>query len=513
MLRRFNILLVASLFGAAALRAQLPPVEARIAGLEENAEYMALLREDVRLQFQEDSIVRAVDALRRRLRENPSEQALRAREILELENRIFEVRNAKGRTIDRINTIEQEWVLANLGAPGSVAAEPAGPSFGELPDSLKVRNLVANRCFVEQLAPEDYAALRQAQRMESQAADFIVRYFVNYAALNELAAAYAAAQTEEEALDIHGRFTTLQGVNGVLADSLARTWEYVFDNKSYAYDYMMDKLGREELLTREEERRAATARELTALRGTTASDEVAAYFLHKRLTLDYERAVAEELALGTARDSLDAAANRLKTFDFRVPPVEVAERTFILYDSILFSKTPQYTYQNPIPECRVYALGTIYRILLGTFNTKRAASTFRGAYPLCYRIDEQEKWCYFAGGFATREEAEAAQEVLKKHGFLRPEVVVWTDGVYRNLSQDPEAAAAVYRVEITGGETLSEAMKAQIQQTAPEADLSRVGDRLFVVGSFDDRAVADRLAAELQALDGALEIKVTEIAE
>ena len=43
------------------------------------------------------------------------------------------------------------------------------------------------------------------------------------------------------------RFTTntrlLQGFNRVLADSLSDAWNYIFDNKSYAYGYLMDKCG------------------------------------------------------------------------------------------------------------------------------------------------------------------------------------------------------------------------------------------------------------------------------
>ena len=45
---------------------------------------------------------------------NPAARQQYSQEILQLESRIFEIRNAKGRLIDRINTIEQEWVLANL---------------------------------------------------------------------------------------------------------------------------------------------------------------------------------------------------------------------------------------------------------------------------------------------------------------------------------------------------------------------------------------------------------------
>ncbi len=494
-----------------ALRAQQPAVEARIAGLENNEEYMSLLREDAVLQQREDSIVNAVAQLRRQLREDPAQRQLHSRRILQLESRIFEIRNAKGRLIDRINTIEQEWVLANLDSGVSTLGSVREDPVSEIPDSLKRRNLVDNLYFREHLAAADYEALQRAQHLEPRAEEYVNRFMANYGTLSELAASYAAVGTEAEAMEIYERLNALQGVNRVLSDSLAAVWNYIFDNKSYAYGYLLDELGREEILSREEEALSQASRRLTELRGTTASEAVTDYLLRKRVIVDYETEVAGVLALDAARDSLRGVAAQLAQIDLQLPRIDVAERYFLDYDSVAFSSTPKYSYQHPIPECKVYANGTIYRILLGTFNTKRAAATFRGAYPLFYLINDDDKWCYYTGGFATLEEAQEAQKILKEHGFLRPEIVVWTDGVSRNLSRDPEAQNILYRVEITGTEALSDAVKETIARTAAGHELSRVGQQLFIVGGFDDRAVADRLADAVRQLDPALEIKVVEM--
>lgn len=506
------ISLCVALFCTGAALAQLPDTEARIAGLERNEEYMALLREDAQLQNREDSIVNAVERLRQRLRENPAAREGYSEEILQLESRIFEIRNAKGRLVDRINTIEQQWVMENLDGAVRQSAAPAAER-PEIPDSLKVRNLVHNPYFREQLPAADYEALRRAQRMELQAVDYVNRYWANYGTAAELAEAYAAAPDEASATEIYDRYKAVEGFNRVLADSLAGAWNYIFDNKSYAYGYLMDLLRQDDLLAREEERLSEAMREVSQLRGQMASDEVADYFLRKRVLVDYETAVAEVLALDAARDSLRGVAAQLQGIDFRLPKIALAERYFLDYDSIAFSKTPKYSYQHPIPECKVYAHGTIYRLLLGTYNTKRAAATFRGAYPLCYLVNEEGKWCYYAGGYATLAEAEAAQKMLRAHGFVRPEIVVWTDGQMRNLSREPEAGSVLYRVEITGAEALSDEVRKAIAETAEGVEFSRVGQQLFVVGTFADRAVADRVAAAVRETDPALEIKVAEIAE
>ena len=115
-------ILLCALFAAGSLGAQQLDVKARIAGLEKNGEYMSLLREDALLQAREDSVVRVVERTRTLLREDPERRQQYSQEILALENRIFEIRNAKGRLIDRINTIEQEWVLSNLDAGGAGGA-------------------------------------------------------------------------------------------------------------------------------------------------------------------------------------------------------------------------------------------------------------------------------------------------------------------------------------------------------------------------------------------------------
>lgn len=54
--------------------------------------------------------------------------------------------------------------------------------------------------------------------------------------------------------------------------------------------------------------------------------------------------------------------------------------------------------QKPIPECKVYANGTIYRILLER-SIPSAPPRLSGGYPLCYQINDEGKWCYYTGGF------------------------------------------------------------------------------------------------------------------
>ena len=509
--RRICVLAGAACFGTMVLQAGQPSVEARIAGLENNVEYMTLLVEDAELQIREDSVVRAVEGMRQRLRENPEEGRRCAEEILELENLIFEIRTAKGRLIARINTIEQDWVLANLNG-AAPSPEPVAESVPEVPEEAQARNLVYNPCFRAGLSAADHAALLQAQRLETDAAECMKRYVANHTTLRQLAESYRTASVESEAIALYDRYMMLDAENRALADSLSGLWNFIFDNKSYAYDYLLDKLGHEDLLAAQEDAVAEAARSMAELEGTTASDEIVDYVLRKQVIVDYETTVAGALGLAKASDSLRSVAMQLCAVDYRLPRQTIEERSFLVFDDVAFSSVPQYTAKHPIPECRVHARGTIYRVLLGTYRTQRPPTIFRGAYPLFYTVDKQGQWRYFAGGFATRQEAEEAQARLKKRGFVRPEVVVWNDGVYRNVTVDGEAAPGVFCVEIDTSDPLSDEVKAAIARTARHAGLSRAGQK-FVVGMFDDRAAAERVESAIRQAAPELEIKVAETTE
>lgn len=507
-MRRTNLLTtLVLLLTALGASAQEVRVEPRIAGLEQHAEYMSLLKEDTLLQMREDSVAAVIVRARQMLRDDEANRAVYAEQIMQGENRIFELRNAKGRVIERINTIEQEWVLQNMNAQQPPESTPVEQEWSE---ASLCRNLVQNPPFSRYLAMPDYNALQLAQRREMVAVDYVNRFLINYYALDELATSYSTVATELEATELMERFTALDHLNTALADSLQTVWNYIYDNKSYAYDYLMEALGREAQLDRQSERYAAAAREMVQLEGETASDAVADYFVRKKTLVEYETAVAEELGLKEAVDSLREAATQL--VDFKLPPVAIKQRYFLQYDSIEFVSRPRYTASNPIPECKIYQHGTMYRVLIGTFTPNRPVSIFRGTVPLSYQETEEGKWRYFAGGFATEEEAEAARALLKKRGFSNPQVVVWVDGRYRNLAEDqPSATAAGYRIEIHGVEALSDAVR-EVLSTAEDVELSRVGASLFVVGTFTDKMEVDRVAEAMRATDTALDVRVKELA-
>ena len=510
---RKGFFLLAVLVAAGAAEASAQEVTARIAGLEGNAEYMEMLREEASLQAREDSVTMVVNRVRRQLRDDPAQRAVYSAEILRCEEQLFSIRTERGRLTDRINTVEQDWVLANLDL-SSPSTTTAGRAAGApLPDSLQTADLVHNAYFREQLPQADYRALLSAQRRERTAFDLAAACAANYEAIEELKISYDTITAETPAAVLYERYRTLQSLNRSLCDSLQRVWGAVYDNKNYAYAYVLDRLGRDDLLAKTEEQLAGVRQQMASERGRYYADELTDYLLQKRALVDVETELAGALGLTAARDSLARAAAGLRIVDYRLPKLFIEERMFLEYEPIGFVTPAKYNASHHIPEVKVYERGTIYRILLGTYtNRTNGGYLFKGAYPLGYEKVEG-KYAYYAGGYRTLDEARAAQEQMKKKGFRRPEIVVWNDGERTNLADAAEQGnAPMFRVEIGGLDGFPEELRAAVQAVAGESEISRAG-RHFIVGPLADKAVADKVAEAVMQQNASLEVKIVEIVE
>ena len=306
---RKGFFLLAVLVAAGAAEASAQEVTARIAGLEGNAEYMEMLREEASLQAREDSVTMVVNRVRRQLRDDPAQRAVYSAEILRCEEQLFSIRTERGRLTDRINTLEQDWVLANLDL-SSPSTTTAGRAAGTpLPDSLQTADLVHNAYFREQLPQADYRALLSAQRRERTAFDLAAACAANYEAIEELKISYDTITAETPAAVLYERYRTLQSLNRSLCDSLQRVWGAVYDNKNYAYAYVLDRLGRDDLLAKTEEQLAGVRQQMASERGRYYADELTDYLLQKRALVDVETELAGALGLTAARASKSACSS------------------------------------------------------------------------------------------------------------------------------------------------------------------------------------------------------------
>lgn len=508
-----SIILLISILSLSVVCAQSqPPIKARIAGLENNAEYMELLADGVRLQQQEDSVMRVVEQNRRLFSEDPANRAKYGEAILALEEQVFSLRNRKGDIFGRINTIEQDWLIENMssGQPAQVVVEEAVADTVIEQASVQTTRIVDDIHFVTELDSTDYVALQRAQNDELKVVEFVNMFSENHAAMESIRVQYEQTQDAAEASRLYSNYQVLKGLCSALNDSISTRWSTIFDAKSFAYNFMLEKNRRDDLLENCELALSQALQRAAADRGRYASDAMSSYFNTKQSLVATEIELARMFGLGLAQDSLKMVSRQLETIDYRLPKIEIEERFFLAYEPIGVSSPARYNSRNPIPECEIYERGTIYRVLLGTFSSQQPISIFKGVYPLYKLKTEEGKYRYFAGGFATEAEVDEAQIRLKNMGFKRPEATVWIDGVYTNLVEVREAEGdktQMFRVEIAGIEQMTPELRAALDQSAADKDITRINGR-FIVMSFAEREQADEVAA---AVVGAVEGATVEV--
>ena len=478
-------------------------ISVRIPELEDNKEYIELLRNDVRMRQKSDSLMGVIRDIRGNLSRNAEQSdslsQMRSDSLLlalnDTENAVYSMRSQMIKLVDRINAIEQEFLLASIGNLRSASEQSTGSIF-------------TNDYFRKSIDSEDYSILMKANAQEGEANEYARTYVSNHDSIKQMYDKYVMARTEAEAEAIYGDMATIMDENVALERKLAATWADIYDQKSYVYSYFFEKEGREDVLDLTEDLIAEAREEKLAAIDNCASETLVDYHLQKQVILNYETYVAKLLNVTSAIDSLSNASRAVRQIDYRIPVIDIERRSFVNYEAIEFSTRSPYTSSNPIPECVIYEYGTIYRILLGTFKVKQAVSIFRNASPLSVEALEDGRFSYYAGGFRTRAEAEKAVEVMKKKGFRNPQIVEWCDGYKTNISALGDSVS--FRLMISGG-ALNNDVRNVIETMAADCQLSRLSEDSFSIGMFASRASAERVAQAIAKYDDSLTIEVKEI--
>ena len=478
----------------------------RVAGLEGDKAYMELLRSDEKMRQQTDSLQGVVREIRMEMSKNneSKDENFQARAdslfviLSNTENAVYALRTKRVKLIDQISTIEQNYVLSNVGNIGGAQSAQGSKS------------LFNNSYLKESLNPEDYKLLLDANKKEAKAFEYAQTYVRNYSKIKNLYDQYLMEQEEAEAEKIYAELSEAMAENLISERMLGDSWNEVFDNKNYAYSYFLEKENRIDLLELAEGMMNEVQQEKLSVMENCMSESVMNYCLQKPIALTYELYVAKLLNLPAAIDSLTIAARNVRSIDYRMPLIDIERRSFVNYEPIEFSSRSPYNSTNPIPDNVVYEYGTIYRILVGTFKYRQQPSIFRGASPLYVEAREDGRFSYYVGGLRTRDEAESAMEVMKKKGFRDPQIVEWCDGIKTNLSKEEDGERITYRISITNG-SLSDMVREVISTMAEGCQLSRLAEDNFLVSSFASRAVAERVANAISKCDETLKVEVQEV--
>ena len=257
-------------------------------------------------------------------------------------------------------------------------------------------------------------------------------------------------------------------------------------------------------------------RECSREAGYYATDALMHYALGRPTLRDFECEFARTMGLNEAADSIATLQREPREIEYRLEPLSIERRLFIDFQPIAIGRTNFYKDTNPIPALKIYERGTIYRILLGEFRSKQPMTLFKGVQPLYITRNEDGYYEYYAGGFATRREADDALLFLKEKGFKAPEICRWQGDVMENVTKVESSEEGGVELQLVGkrymikiaSETLSDDVRALIAAEAPRKSVSKDADG-FVVGAFDnyDEAkllmsqIAERADAEVEIIE------------
>ena len=478
-------------------------------GLQGNERYMTLKETNTLLQQREDSIQNVIAKTREEFAQRNNTDSLTneqidifTSQILNLEEQIFELRQQRGDVITELNNIEQEYILAHMFAPAPETKTTEESIEETIVAPVEQRMLIHNDIFRRSLTDEDYAELESAQREDEQMAALCNDFQSLYTKFENTTRDYMETTSESVADSLFSVYHSLKREIATLNDAIDSQWAHIIDTKYYAYGYILEKGFRYDLLDNSSEQFSEMQQRCAEKDGLYVSDAIMHYAIGHPTLLDFEIAVAEDLGLQQAADSLHSAKRDFVAPNYRQEMVELERRLFIDYEPIIIGRTNYYTNSNPVPPLKVYERGTIYRILLGKFRSKQPMTLFKGVQPL-FITTEEDLYCYYAGGYATLKEAEEAQLFLREKGFKKPEICRWRDGEMINIDtleeEDTDNTTPLVGsryIVMLECDTINEALRQTITATSPDKVISRRGTQ-FAIGTFTDYAEATALLTAL----------------
>ena len=522
---------IATLMAATTLSVvALAQLQTPIDELNSNPEYVALQQADAELGMKSDSLTMLMTYERTQFRAltdslatmglqpSPEQYNAFSDRILQLENENFEIRILRGDVTGRINAMTQEWVLAQMNATLAGEAESADVEVVELPE---YRNLVENHCLKDILAEADYTELLDAHSEDVAMDDLITKFSIVYKGMSDTAERYAHVDNEAEAEKLFVKFAELKADADELAAEIERRWNHILDTKYYAYGYVLESNNKYDLLDSASMEFTDMRRECSTEAGNYAADAVMHYALGRPTLRNFEYDFARAMELEEAADSIATLRAEMKDIEYRYEPLSLERRLFIDYQPIVIGRTNFYKESNPIPRLKVYERGTIYRILLGEFRNKQPMTLFKGVQPLYITRNEDGYYLYYAGGYATRREADDAVLFLKDKDFKDPQICRWHNGKMENLTAAESGDGEMGDIAVMGKrymikiatDALSDDVRDLISNEAARKSITKSADG-FIVGTFDSLGEVERLEALLvQKTSAAIEIIEIELNE
>lgn len=360
----------------------------------------------------------------------------------------------------------------------------------------------------QMLGDEDKKTIASFSSSEKEIARLVSRYTLSYGELKKLKNAYQIAETETDADSVYNVYQEVYRRKQEIEDKIYSIWQKLYDNKTYTYALVMEKLGMDSALQNMESLLNSSQQKIDEKKGKTDSEYITTYYYQKSTLLSIEKSIAP--SVGLPQDSIALAQTSFSQLNILFDKIILEKRSFIEFEPIKKMALNYYSSKNPLPVTKEYMNGLLYRIQLGVYTTRPNVSVFKGVTPLSYSDKQYDgKYAYFVGCFATYEEAEDAQAYLKKLGFRSPKIVMWVDGQFVSNVEEWQQSNHTSSIRVSSVESLSEKIRSIAMQKGPSITISRSGNDVIISG-FRSKMDAENVAAEILAADSTLRLKISD---
>ena len=446
-----------------------------------------------------DEVALELAKLRAEYAEVDSLRSKLAPTILKLEGKLDSLQTEYDKVLGVVTQIDVQRALATYNESQKAAVE-AQATKESAPKVEEVEQPATNP------ADDFNSLLNERISREAKIKELVANYFAQYNELLALQKRYNEVPTKKEAEEVAALFATkLEALTAIDCEIIAQKWTTIYYDTIHDYNLLMERNGNSDMLQFSRDTEAQARRDVRDLSGKYISDAIMDSVVRKEALIKYEMKLASHLLQTSLVESLLGEEAKLKESGYELSKLSILRRNFILYENIEVKKTAVYSSANPVPKTKVDDYGNIYRIRIASSAQKIAVSKLRNVAPVSYSYIDGE-YVYFVGGFRTEQEAKAGVAQLKKIGFKEPEVAVWVDGEYCPTLADMSNVENQYNVEIAGVETLPEGVEAILRAHRADGEIKRVGST-FVLGTFIGLSVAEKVVAEVVALNAEIEAK------
>ena len=440
--------------------------------LEGNIEYRNN-KSDLKLLLGEQSLlVVEIAKIKNQVNNNEIDKEKGIEDILELENKLFDLRNRIGVISAKCNAIEQEYIIRNLTKRKSV-------------DNIKHSdrhstnvNIFLNKFIIDNVSAEEMEIMMRDNNIDYLVSIMLDSIKINYKVIESINRRLRLTQEENIADSLFNEANTSFEAVEEYEAKLREEYGGILDTKIYVYTRLLDKLNvsaevLSQLNTNSREVKSAFEDAIN----TKFSQIFYSYPIERTLILRYEKILAEKLVYLSAIDSLKIKTEYVKMLTCNEPIIELPDWDYVDFSPAKIGGATVHTSINSVKEVVIPTFGTVYMIRLGIYNNKlKNAATLKRVNKVSYFRNQEGKYEYYAGLFATKNEADVNLAKIKSLGF-KASVVAWKSGgkvINGSVIVPIDVFKYAYRVEFGA---INDELAEKLKKIAPTKEISRLDDK------------------------------------